>query len=275
MFKRILIATDNSALMPSLAEYTATLFPKAEYHIISVVETTAGLGQMSGGLREQLEKMSWDAAEKLDGILDKHGIKAKIVVVNGDPSKEIAEYASRMNFGLLAIGRHASDAMPKIKLGRVCSKTLERISCSALVIGNPVDAKAPKHILNPTTDSKYSRAASRIAIQLASKFNSKLDTIYVGTSAEARGTQALSFVKSAADSAGVKYNGIMGGEAPDIDIIERQKNYDMIIGSRGRTGAAYKFRFFRRRLALGKLERITIAASKIPILLIGEKSPNK
>jgi nucleotide-binding universal stress UspA family protein len=270
MFKKILIATDNSALMPSLAKYTAALFPDAEYRIISVVETTAGLGQMSGGLREQLEKMSWDAVEKIEGVLEGRGIKPRSIVVSGDPVNEIVETSKRFDVDLVSIGRHATTGIQEMKLGRVCRKVLEKIKCSALVMGNPVDPILPQRIANPTSDSKYSRRASEIAVQLAAKFGSKLDTVYIGTSAESRGKEAIEFVRAKAEKSNVRFNGIIGGNIPELEILERQKEYDLIIGSRGRTGAGYKFRFLNKGLALGNVERGVIAAAKVPILLISD-----
>lgn len=270
MFKKILIATDNSALMPSLAKYTAALFPEAEYRIISVVEATAGLGQMSGGLREQLEKMSWDAVEKIEGVLEERGIKPRSIVVSGDPVNEIVETSRRFDVDLVAIGRHATTGIQEMKLGRVCRKVLENIKCSALVMGNPVDPILPQRIANPTSDSKYSRKASEIAVRLAAKFGSKLDTVYIGTSAESRGKEAIEFVRAKAEKSKVRFNGIIGGNIPELEVLERQKEYDLIVGSRGRTGAGYRFRFLHRGLALGKVERGVIAAAKVPIILISD-----
>lgn len=270
MFKKILIATDNSALMPSLAGYTAALFPEAEYRVISVVETTAGLGQMSGMLRNHLEDMSWEAVEKIENVLEGRGIKPRSIVVSGDPIHEIVEASKRFDVDLVAIGRHATTGIQEIKLGRVCRKVIENIKCSALVMGNPVDPSIPQRIGNPTSDSKYSRKASEIAVKLAAQFGSKMDTIYIGTSAESRGKEAIEFVRSKADKAHVKFNGIVGGNIPLLEILERQKEYDLIIGSRGRTGAGYKFRFLNRELALGKVERGVIAAANVPILLISD-----
>ena len=270
MFKKILIATDNSALMPHLIRYTAALFPDAEYHVVSVVETRAGLGQMPGLLLQHFEEMSRNAVEQAKTVLEEHGIKARGIVVRGDPAKEIVRQANDLSADLLALGSHAVTGTQAMKLCRVCMKVLENMHCNALIMSNPVDAKTPKKILNPTTDSKYSRKASATAVRLASGFRAELATLYIGTSEEACHRQALEHVEAMAAKSGVRFQGIVGGNMPEIEIIEREKNYDLMIGSRGRRGAGYRFRFIDRELALGNLEKRIIASSKIPIILTND-----
>ncbi len=270
MFKRILIATDNSALMPHIIKYTAALFPDAEYHVMNVVETHAGLGQMHGLLLKHFEEMSRNAVEQAKSSLEEFGIKAKGVVVRGDPAREIVRQSKDMNADLLALGSHAVTGTQAIKLGRVCRKVLENIRCSALVMDNPCDPAIPRKILNPTTDSKYSRKASAAAVRLASGFGAELTTLYIGTEEEARHNQAIERVRAVAAKSNVKFQGIVGGNMPEIEIMEREKKYDLIIGSRGRRGAGYRLRFLNRELALGNLEKRIIASLKIPIILIGD-----
>lgn len=266
MFEKILIATDSSILMPSIIRYAATLFPKAEYHVISVVETSAGLGQISGVLLQQFEKMCREADEKAGNILEEYGIEPRKIVKRGKAAREIVNYAHSENIDLLAIGSHSS-GIQEARLGKVCEKVLEYINCHVLLLNTPVQPVIPKRILNPTTDSEYSRKGSILAVKLAKIFDAELTCLYVGGEEEARHRHAIEFVKSKAEEEGIKFKGIIGGNVPELEIIEREKDHDLIVGSRGRRGVSYKFRFLKHSLALGHLERRIISSATIPIIL--------
>lgn len=267
MFERVLIAVDNSMLMPYLVRYTAALFPKAEYYLASTVETLSLHGRMPERAMHYFREMAADATNTASAILEGYGIKANRIVLHGHPVHEVLRYARDLDIRLIALDNITEPG--ELRPDRMCREILERMGCAALIINAPVEPKIPKKILNPTTDCIFSRSASRAAVELASLFGASLTALYIGRNGKICG-RAIEFVRGIAEKKGIDFRGIGGGHIPFIEIMERSREHDMIIGSRGRVGAGYKLRFLSRKLALGKTELEVIASAKVPLIVFGD-----
>ena len=58
MFGRILIATDDSPVMENATRYAATLFPDAEYHVLTVVDIKQSKLPKSSSIKREARKLS-------------------------------------------------------------------------------------------------------------------------------------------------------------------------------------------------------------------------
>lgn len=66
-------------------------------------------------------------------------IRVEDVVLSGDPAKELASYASRVDADLIASGSHGHGFVSRIVLGSVTTKLLRSATCAVLVV--PPDSK--------------------------------------------------------------------------------------------------------------------------------------
>lgn len=266
MFNKILIATDNSKLMEGLIPYTATLFPQAEFHVISVINTSSGNIPVTNLLKKTLTNLSEDAVNKAEKTLTDMGIKKlNKSTPSGEPSREILTYAKDNDIDLCVLATHSKSGTQKIHIGHVCRIVLEHIHCPVMLINKPPKQERPKRILNPTSGSKYSHRASIFAATLANNFKAEMTTLYFGKSS--RLDEEMEFVKNITDSINVKVNREFCEGDPEECIVKRAKDHDLIIASRGHSGLTYKLRSIIPEFALSKLDRAIIAQVTIPFLI--------
>ncbi|PKK86542.1 MAG: hypothetical protein CVT48_00670 [Thermoplasmata archaeon HGW-Thermoplasmata-1] len=269
MFRKILIATDNSALMDNIIEYTATLFPYSQYYVINVIDTSSGPVPMTYLLHETLSKISREAVDNAKKRLQDMGIDGVVKMTpQGKPSHEILSAIRKHEIELLVMATHAKSGTQRLHIGKTCRRCLRRVHCPVMIINKPPRPVRPSRILNPTSGSKYSKGASELAALLAEHFGAILTNLFIGP--EEKMAESFDYVIGGTKSLGVKLNEMVCDSVPERCIIEETKKNDLLICSRGRRGVAYKFRIFAHRLALGKLERDIIAQGEIPLIMVND-----
>ena len=265
---RVVIAADKSPVIMRGAEYTAKLFPKAKFHVISVVNTSDRAIVLTGEYEDILEKMGKESVETIKRLLQRNGIEhVESTIVRGRPSRRILYYASNVSANLIVMATHSKMGTQAITLGRTSRNVIEKTKIPILLFTPFSRSRAPKVILNPTSGSKYSFKASMLSVRLAHALGAELRILYLG---QGDIQQKFKTVKEYAEKMGVKYSIEKGKGAPGECIINRSKKADLMVVSRGRPGLGYKFRFLRKELALGKVEREVLAPAEVPILLIPE-----
>lgn len=268
MFENVLIATDNSPLMKSAIQYTATLFPDSDYHLINVINTTDSSVPQTNLMQTKMAKMSQDALDNGGEILKEMGIED--IEKNspaGKPSEKIIEYIENNNIDLLVMATHSKTGAQKVHIGETASHSLEVTSIPSMIFSCQCAAKTPERIFNPSTFSTYSIDASMLAIELAEYFGAKLTTYHIGDGDPGASSRRI---KKRADKLGVDYELEINKGASDKEIIEKSSDFDFIVGSRGRSGWRYKLRYIFRGLSLSNLERELIAESDKPFLMVGD-----
>ncbi len=268
MFDKILIATDDSPQIKSAIEYTATIFPYAEYHLINVVNTSDRSIPQTDLMQAKLAEISQGALDSGEKILNRKGIKRiKKRKPKGTPSKEIIRYIEEENIDVLVMATHSKRGTQRVHIGETALHSLQVTTIPSLVFSCECDPEIPKRIFNPTTFSSYSVEASMIALDLAEYLGASLTTYHIGMDDPGDHSRRI---KKRAEKAGVDFDISIDKGASDKKIIEKSKEFDFIVGSRGRKGLLYKFRHLFPRLSLSNIEKELMAESEIPFLMVGD-----
>ena len=265
---RVVIAADKSPVIMRGAAYAARVFPRAKFHVVSVVNTSDRAIVLTGEYEDILEKMGKESVQSIERLLKKEGIDhTDTAIIKGRPSSKILYYAKNHKANLIVLATHSKIGTQAISLGRTSRNVIEKTKIPVLLFTPFSRSREPKTILNPSSGSKYSFKASMLSVRLAHALNANLKILYLG---DGKVEQKFRTVIEYAEKMGVKYSIETGKGDPGELIIKQSKSADLMIVSRGRPGIGYKFRFMRKELALGKVEREVLALAEVPILLIPE-----
>ncbi len=268
MFDNILIATDNSPLMRNAIQYTAKIFPYSDYHLINVINTSDGSIPQTPLMQKHLKEISKEALTKGKRTLNNMGVEdVKLAMPMGTPSKEIMKYTTNHKIDLMVLATHSKVGAQKVHIGDTALHSLELTHIPSLVFACGCKPKIPKKIFNPTSFSTYSVYATMMALELAAYFGASLTVYHIGKGDPGAAGRRI---KKKAESEGVNYKLVNASDASDEDLLKEMKKYDFMVGSRGRGGLLYKFRYLFPTLALSKLEKELIAETDIPFLMVGD-----
>lgn len=268
MFDNILIATDNSPLIKNAIQYTAKLFPEASYHLINVVNTSDGSIPQTSMMHKRLKKISKKALTNGKEILTEMGIKnIKTAMPSGTPSNEIMKYISQHRVDLLVMATHSKVGSQKVHIGETALHSLQVTEIPSLIFACRCAQKIPNKIFNPTTFSSYSVDATMIALELAHYFDASLTTYHIG---DGEPGAAARRIEKRASKSGIDYKLILAEQPSDEEILKKSKQFDFMVGSRGRGGLLYKLRHIFPTLSLSSLEKEVIAETEIPFLMVGD-----
>ncbi|MCD6461807.1 MAG: universal stress protein [Thermoplasmata archaeon] len=268
MFSRILVATDNCPAVGWAIRYAAVLFPRASFHLLSVLDVSDKTVPPVEAMVCTLEEECKEAIESGRRILREMGVeKVTTSSPRGVPSKEILKYIREHEIELLVISRHAKEGSQKIHLGGTFRRVMEHVHCPVLIVPGEIPLSVPKTVFNPTSGSVYSMSASEMAALLADHFGASMHTLYVGPPDDGR---VLSTVRAIAEKLGVPFTGERAEGSPEREILRGINRFDVTVMSRGYRGLRYRMRFLKRSLALGPLERIVLAETGKPIMVVGD-----
>lgn len=264
MFDKILIATEGTPIMNNAMRYAATLFPSAEYHVISVVDTSVGSVHLTAALVKILEDRAERALEKSRKIFREYNIKIKCKSLRGEPSRAIGLYANREDVDLVVLGTSTKSGVVKFTFGHVGEKLIKNLKQPLLLINQQVEIKKPDRILSPTDGGTHSKEAAKVALFLAKYFNGTLFKYYVGTD-EDMGQKVLDSAKVWAKEVGVKeVEAIDLTECePGEEILNLAHEYDIIVMGKGKKS------LFKKDL-LGFASREVAALSPVAVFLVGK-----
>ncbi len=267
MFKNILIATDDSQLIKNAIEYTANSFPGANYHIISVINTTSPSIPITDILMEDLKEASRRAIKDGVEILEKMGVEdCKKVIRKGTPSAEIVKYSEEKNIDLIVMGTQSKSGTQIYEIGETCLHVLEHSSIPVLLFDYIVEIKKPKKLLHPTSGTKYSLKAGCLAIRLAQYFNGRVEILSTRGGSETRST--FKNLHDFSKKHNIPYHLRSCAVKPHEEIVKESRKNDLIIASLGRPGLKYKLRKIYPPYAIGKLEREIIVETRNPTLFV-------
>lgn len=269
MFGHVLIATDDSPLMESAMRYTATLFPRSAYHLLTVIDTSQSKLPKSDSVHTRAHELSQQTIAHSERVLADYKIMPRGEnIVTGHASSIILNYAAKGDIELLVMGEGSKFGVQRLQLGTTCIEVLEAIKCPVLLLNEPVEAKVPTRILNPTTGSSFSDSASELAILVADQFKAKLMSVFVGKPRHAKET--LDKVEMKAEKFDLDFETVTAKGKPADEILRYSRESDIMVASRGRCGFIYKLRRFHKDFALGRLEREVLIETKIPLILVGD-----
>ncbi len=264
MINRILICTEGTPIMDKITEYVTFLFPEAEFHVVSVVDTSIGTVEVTRALMKLLEERAGEAVEKARKILEKQGVNFTCTTLRGDPSRAIYNYANRHKMDLIVMGASTKSGLVKLTFGHVGEALIRRVHQPLLVINQCPELKKPEKILSPTDGGVHSKEAGKMALFLAGYFGATLYKYYVGKEKE-MGKRVLDAAEAWATQVGVKEVNQLAltEEEPADEILRIAQNYDLIVIGKG------KKTLFKSNL-LGFTSREVAALSPVPVFLVGK-----
>ncbi len=230
--------------------------------------------------REKVGKRLHEEGERIlseiKGIADEEDVYIKTKVEEGTPFQTIVDIADEGSFDLIVMGRHGMKHLEKTLVGSVTARVIGHSRSDVLVVPHNASINW-KNILLPTDGSKYCKAATEKAIDLAKSYGGELKTVSIVDVTEEFQTEApgaveklvreakgfVDNVKQNAEAQGVKTDAfVKEGESYRIitELAEEHGSDVIIMGSHGRTGI--------RRLLMGSVTEKVIGYAPCPVLIV-------
>lgn len=143
MFKTILAAYDGSEHARKAIEVACDIAStyKARLHILHTPQLpgeTMMVGYSAVPLppsAEELEKAGNEAIEQARGIAAQHGVdQPETMVLQGDPGRNIVEYANDNDVDLIVMGRRGLGQFGTLLVGSVTHKVSQLADCAVLTV---------------------------------------------------------------------------------------------------------------------------------------------
>jgi nucleotide-binding universal stress UspA family protein len=140
--KRILTATDFSPASQVALKY-AVAFSQAFQaeviltHVLENPDLLAGLPPVAEGYipPNLAELQEQHARVQCEQVLAQAGLsKARLLLLHGNPAKEIAQAAAREQADLIIVGTHGRGAIAHLLLGSVAEKVVRLAPCPVLTV---------------------------------------------------------------------------------------------------------------------------------------------
>ncbi|MBI4849158.1 MAG: universal stress protein [Nitrospirae bacterium] len=230
--------------------------------------------------REKVTRTLKDEGQKIlseiQKIANEEDIYIRTRLEDGSPFDTVTDVADEGNYDLIVMGRHGKGRIEKALVGSVTARVIGYTQRDVLVV--PGDASIGwGHILLPTDGSKYNKAATEKAVDLAKSYAGDLKVLSVVDvtdefHAEAPGAveelvrqakKIASDVREKAEAEGIKTEAFVreGESFKVITELSREFHSNVIVmGSHGRTGI--------RRLLMGSVTEKVIGYAPCPVLVV-------
>jgi nucleotide-binding universal stress UspA family protein len=135
--KRVLVAVDGSEYGLEAVKVVANLATERGIrsitliNVIPTVTTSAGVS-LVGAPPEDIE--AWEVFEQPKALLKKAGVKAELLLREGDPAEEIVHVAQEEGFDLIVVGHRGLSPVKAFLLGSVSNRVVTHAPCSVLVV---------------------------------------------------------------------------------------------------------------------------------------------
>ena len=139
-YKKILIPTDNSKVSIEAAKQGLEIakLMNSKVYVIYVVDIMPFVGLPTEGfwesMKEILEEEGKEAFNKIESIAKEFDINIVSEILEGNPAKEIVEYANKKNINLIVMGTSGKSGIDKLLLGSVAEKVSKRAQCPILLV---------------------------------------------------------------------------------------------------------------------------------------------
>jgi nucleotide-binding universal stress UspA family protein len=196
---KILFPVDFSDQCLGAARYAVPTFAKrfnSEVTLLHVLPPYLEFGIAELGAVQSLDFIATrkeEARRNLDSFLHEElrDVSVKRVLVEGDPARQIVEYAHTENVGLIMMPTHGYGPFRTLLLGSVTSKVLHDADCPVLTgvhreQETPVEPMALRHILCAIDLGPHSAQTLGWADQLATEFKARLTVVHVVESLDPR-----------------------------------------------------------------------------------------
>lgn len=245
---------------------TAIPIYQDQFEVLSTKE------KVSKKLREEGEKIISEIRE----IANEEDVYIRTKIEEGTPYQTIVDIADEGGLDLIVMGRHGMRPLEKTLVGSVTARVIGHSLSDVLVVPRN-SVVGWNEILFPTDGSKYSRAATEKATDLAKSYGGKLKVISIVDVTEEFQTEApgaveklvreaksiIEDVKKNAEAQGVEAETfVKEGETFKVitDMAKEHHSSLIVMGSHGRTGM--------RRLLMGSVAEKVIGYAPCPVLIV-------
>ena len=138
--KRILVPTDGSDPSMRAAEFAIGLAKRFRSEIIAIyVIDRVILEEISKiherhELEEEIKKKAERCLNYIVKLAEKKGLKARSILVEGQPHDQIVRYAESLNADMIIMGSKGRRGMNRILIGSVAERVIEYAPCPVLVM---------------------------------------------------------------------------------------------------------------------------------------------
>ncbi len=284
-YRNVLICIDRPRRDESMLQYArnvVTLADSDSVHLLHVRSADNALHDDSGDTSVTIEALRSIASSH---FADTEPNRCGCDIVRGEPALEILRYAYEKDIDLIVVGRHCGEISESDGDAVVARRVTRKSTCSVLVVPEDFENKA-ETVLVPVRDSDCSANALDAAFGIASAVRADVVTLNVyqihggysrvGSSLEehqeiieAAAQHECEKLLNRVDTRSVSVRCVC---APDprgkpasiiLDAVAAEKADLVVIGARGRTGAA--------GVLLGKVTEQLILKSPVPLLAVKKK----
>ncbi|MCS3901275.1 universal stress protein [Methanococcus voltae] len=139
-YKKILVPTDGSDVSLEAIEHAVSIAKTtgAEIFGVYVLDTTPYTEIPADGLwsnlKEILEEEGDNALHLVAKAARKYDVAFKNQVLEGNPEKEIVEFADKINADLIVMGTTGKTGFDRLLLGSVAERVLKHTKCPVLLV---------------------------------------------------------------------------------------------------------------------------------------------
>lgn len=267
MLNEILVGYDGTRRSEHAALFAAKLFPQARFHIVTVVDTRKAGVYYTKMIWKIMEQSSREAAYKLEKKLEKEGVRTRIAILKGRPSREILRYSRDHDISTMVFSTYTKEGIQTLYLGSTVEEVLESShDKQILIVSRKVKNPHIKRILLATDATKYSKRAENGALMLAAHLGAELTALYIHPEENIPGKIRSAMeanIKWKAEHMKVRAVLQFRAGRPEELILEELQKYDMLVMGGGGKG----FYHWLVRRKIGHLAREVIATSDKPVFV--------
>jgi len=140
VYNKILVPTDGSEVSLEAAKHAIEMAKamNSRIYAIYVVDIVPFIGLPTEGLwesmKEILEEEGNDALNKISHMAKDYNVDIKVEILEGNPVKEIVDYAERKKVDLIVMGTIGKTGLDKLLLGSVAEKVTKKSHCPILLV---------------------------------------------------------------------------------------------------------------------------------------------
>ncbi len=152
LYKKILIPTDSSEISIEASRHALEIAKAmgSRVYAIYVVDIVPFIGLPTEGLwesmKEILEEEGRESLKKIEDSAKKMGVEVKSEILEGNPAKEILNYAERKKVDLIVMGTTGKSGLDKLLLGSVAEKVSKGSHCPVLLVKKMKKNEEEEHI---------------------------------------------------------------------------------------------------------------------------------
>ena len=288
MYDEILFPTDGSDGAVGAVDHVLDIAATndATVHILFVTDTTQmSATRMRGDIVDALEAEGEDVVSETAARAEQRGVSTVTGVVQGEPYREIVEYADSRGIDLVVMPTHGRQGLERFILGSTTERVLRRANVPVLTIQPDEDTTIEypyKNVLVPTDGSECANQALALGTDVATTHGAALHLLSIvsvtslgvdvrsevrTTALEERANDLIEDAKEFATNAGVDSVSTTVGYGASIHraILSYLDDHDIdlvVVGTHGRTGFD--------RYVLGSVTEYLVRTSPIPVLTVRE-----